>query len=72
MLVVRCTMECMRLWRSAPELALRACAEMQHAEADVGEDWGTAELVAALYTVSTDVTRIKPLLPELSPADRCA
>lgn len=40
------------------------------AAAELGEDWGTAELAAALYTVSTDVTRIKPLLPELSPADR--
>ena len=58
--------------QSRPELALRACAEMQPADADVGADWGTAELAAALYTVSTDVTRIKPLLPELSPADRCA
>lgn len=38
--------------------------------ADLGTDWGTAELAAALYTVSTDMTRIKPLLPELSPADR--
>jgi len=40
--------------------------------AGLGEDWGTAELAAALYTFSTDVTRIKPLLPELSPADRRA
>lgn len=40
--------------------------------ADLGKDWGTAELAAALYTVSTDMTRIKPLLPELSPADRQA
>ncbi len=44
---------------------------MLSSRAGLGEDWGTAELAAALYTFSTDVTRIKPLLPELSPADRC-
>jgi hypothetical protein len=46
-------------------------AVMLSSRAGLGEDWGTAELAAALYTFSTDVTRIKPLLPELSPADRC-